>query len=81
MAFKYDAPMVQDVVARIHLPRLIKAYPRYGWVISCRFGRLEEAREAIRALLRPDQSRSLPGAKRWDDTSNKFVEGRRDYCL
>ena len=78
LCVSYQCPHILDVVARIHLPAYAQAYPLAAWATAARFGRIDEARDAIRVLGRPQSFVFLEGARRWDAQSGKAVDGRRD---
>lgn len=81
MARKYDAPLVLDVVARLHIPKLIRLYPLYGWVVACEFDRVELVREATRTFADAASYKPLAGAKRTDSKASRLTTDRRDFCL
>ncbi|KAL7411450.1 hypothetical protein BDY24DRAFT_131195 [Mrakia frigida] len=79
IASKYKCSSILDVVSKQHLPLLIRSSPLDGWAIASKFGRLDEAREAI--WLLSSQKVALAGARRWEASSRSWVEGERDVGL
>ena len=81
MCTTYGCAQILDMMARIHLPAYAEAFPLSAWAVAARFGRLEEARGALRLMGRPSCQSTLAGAKRWDTATSKTVIGKRDKDL
>ncbi|KAL7411445.1 hypothetical protein BDY24DRAFT_416972 [Mrakia frigida] len=79
LAYRYQLPLVFDVVSRIQLSVLNKTSPLRGFAIAARFGRLEDARESIRGLCH--RKFQHPGARKFMVESGTWLDGWREPCL